>query len=853
MQVGHIPRQLAAKLAPFIDASRIHVEGTVAGRKGTYDMPLTLAVYGPTTEPESSLTKTDLRSRGVSVKRSEGMKTREKEAKDRAKREAAERKKATKRVKVKIGKAGGAPTGEGDQEVEIDENGELVGSFASGSRQRQQELLLPQVSWGDIVSGSDVFNPREVSAVVQKFGMGEEDLQKLPAAKQPSNLVTMMLPYQLQGLAWLLQREHPQPPQTAEDVVQLWKRVESNRYQNIATMFTVNGPPELASGGVLADDMGLGKTLQIIALIIADPTRETELVPQPRTMAGCNAGTLIVSPVSVMSNWTMQIAHHVSESAPLKVYTYHGAGRDKVDLSQFDVVVTSYGTLSNEFDPKKKGPYKKGYLPPPPPFPPFLTPFVQSTRVRQTNPRRSLHSLKWRRVVLDEAHQIRNPKAKSSRAATNLNALSRWALTGTPIINSLKDLYSQLRFLRFSGGLSELDIFNRVLMRPLNRGEPTANICLQALMASLCLRRTKDMKFVDLKLPSLTEYVHKIDFWPEEKKKYDLLDKEARGMLEELKAKSAQQGPKDQFRFLLEILLRMRQMCNHHSLCGERLQGLMKLAGQSRVELTEENIRLLQDLLQLAVDSQEDCAVCLEPLHNPRITICKHIFGQECIERVIEVQHKCPMCRCALASAETTLVEPAPPLLIPEDPPLENSDSGAPEGSSKISALLTILNATRSKDSTVKTIIFSQWTSYLDIISAHLSAASIQHARIDGTMPPRLRDNALTSLSTDPNCTVLLASLAVASVGLNLVAASQVVLMDSWWAPAIEDQAVDRVHRLGQTKETTVFRLVVKGSVEERVLGVQERKRQLVETAFGEGAGGKRGHGRLGDVAALLG
>jgi SWI/SNF-related matrix-associated actin-dependent regulator of chromatin subfamily A3 len=118
------------------------------------------------------------------------------------------------------------------------------------------------------------------------------------------------------------------------------------------------------------------------------------------------------------------------------------------------------------------------------------------------------------------------------------------------------------------------------------------------------------------------------------------------------------------------------------------------------------------------------------------------------------------------------------------------------------------------------------------------------------------RDAALESFDTDPNTTVMLASLAVCSVGLNLVAANQVIMADSWWAPAIEDQAVDRVHRLGQKRETKVFRLVVEGSVEERVLGIQEEKRRLMGLAFAEKEGGKkrkRAGAGLADLMTLLG
>ena len=94
---------------------------------------------------------------------------------------------------------------------------------------------------------------------------------------------------------------------------------------------------------------------------------------------------------------------------------------------------------------------------------------------------------------------------------------------GTPIVNNLKDLYSLVKFLQLSGGLERLEIFKSVLIRPLNAGNEEANLLLQALMSTICLRRMKEMKFVDLRLPELTEYVHRIEFLPHEKEKYEAL------------------------------------------------------------------------------------------------------------------------------------------------------------------------------------------------------------------------------------------------------------------------------------------------------------------------------------------
>lgn len=434
-------------------------------------------------------------------------------------------------------------------------------------------------------------------------------------------------------------------------------------------------------------------------------------------------------------------------------------------------------------------------------------------------------------------------------ACTAVLARSRWVLTGTPIINSLKDLYSVLRFIGITGGPERLEIFNSVLVRPLKSGSESATFLLQAIMSELSLRRRKDMSFIDLRLPELSEYVNRVQFSAHESERYNALLEQARGRLHTYQHVQGQKAA-DSYRHLLEVLLRLRQVCNHWHLAKERVSGLMEALGKSKtVELTPENRKALQDMLQLSIESREDCPICLEGLHKPVITHCAHVFGGECITRVIETQHKCPMCRAELKD-ETRLVEPA------NDYGDENKDEQGDEldldaSSSKLEALTGILKASKPGS---KTVIFSQWTKFLDIVQARLDREGHRYCRIDGTMPAAKRDAALHALEHDPACTVMLASLGVCAVGLNLVAANQIILSDTWWAPAIEDQAVDRVHRLGQKKPTTVFRLVVEGSVEERTLDIQKDKRKLMMLAYGERKskrdGGKAA--RMADIQKLL-
>lgn len=205
------------------------------------------------------------------------------------------------------------------------------------------------------------------------------------------------------------------------------------------------------------------------------------------------------------------------------------------------MVITSYGQVSSEYIPRGE---------------------KSAPSIPREN---GLFSITWRRIILDEGHTIRNPNTRQAIAASELLAQSRWVLTGTPIINNLKDLFSIVKFLRLTGGLERLEIFNSVLVRPLNAGDENSSLLLQALMRTICLRRKKEMKFVDLRLPNMTEYVHKIEFEPHEREKYEALQAEAQGLLRKYQTSinRSNDRPQETYRHLLEILLRLRQVCNH--------------------------------------------------------------------------------------------------------------------------------------------------------------------------------------------------------------------------------------------------------------------------------------------------
>lgn len=133
-----------------------------------------------------------------------------------------------------------------------------------------------------------------------------------------------------------------------------------------------------------------------------------------------------------------------------------------------------------------------------------------------------------------------------------------------------------------------------------------------------------------------------------------------------------------------------------------------------------------------------------------------------------------------------------------------------------------------------KAIVFSQWTKMLDLLEACLKDSSIQYRRLDGTMSVFARDKAVKDFNTLPEVSVMIMSLKAASLGLNMVAACHVLLLDLWWNPTTEDQAIDRAHRIGQTRPVSVLRLTVKNTVEDRILALQQKKREMVASAFGE-------------------
>lgn len=308
-QIGHLSRQIAERLAPFIDSGEIAPEGFLTGEKGTYDVPIRIILYGAGEPTAKAALQAKMREKRVPLSTKKRMEE-----------------ELNLRMPISIEPTGRKPMGLTSSQ-----------SSATGSSQpSSSQLVPPSPDLNQLIAHSNQVRPRNIEELAEQWGELESVLEGMPMAKQPDNIEAQLLPYQLQGLQWMKSMENPKLP-GSDEVVQLWKRdpKRKNVFTNIATNHTPFAKPTLFSGGILADDMGLGKTLQVISLIAT----------------GEGSGpTLILAPMSVMSNWSQQIEKHVKKTTPLKVFTYHGTNKSlngkpmtAQDFEQYDVVITTYG------------------------------------------------------------------------------------------------------------------------------------------------------------------------------------------------------------------------------------------------------------------------------------------------------------------------------------------------------------------------------------------------------------------------------------------------------------------------------------------------------------------------------
>ncbi|XP_019162574.1 PREDICTED: helicase-like transcription factor CHR28 isoform X2 [Ipomoea nil] len=515
---------------------------------------------------------------------------------------------------------------------------------------------------------------------------------------------------------------------------------------------------------------------------------------------------------------------------------------------------------------------------------------------------RPLARVAWFRVVLDEAQSIKNYKTQVARACWGLRAKRRWCLSGTPIQNAIDDLYSYFRFLKFEP-YSSYKLFCSSLKVPIQKHPTSGYRKLQAVLKTVMLRRTKGSQIDGepiLTLPPKRIELKKVEFTQEERGFYCRLEAESRAQF----AKYAAAGTvKQNYVNILLMLLRLRQACDHPQLVGGSNSSLdWRSSIEMAKKLPQEKRILLLNCLEASLaicsicsDPPEDAVVtvCGHVFCNQ--CICEHLTGDDT---------HCPATDCKTQLSFSSLfskkilkdsASDQPSLL--NNPDYTGSESGETSqlysfgcsyDSSKIKAALEVLQSlSKSRDCPTmvsspvcedkgnyysentsnsgsgvshvkmnldldgnsnratkiageKALVFSQWTGMLDLLEACLKKSSIQYRRLDGTMSIVARDKAVKDFNTIPEVSVMIMSLKAASLGLNMVSACHVILLDLWWNPTTEDQAIDRAHRIGQTRPVTVLRLTVKDTVEDRILALQQKKREMVASAFGEDENGSR-------------
>jgi superfamily II DNA or RNA helicase len=426
-------------------------------------------------------------------------------------------------------------------------------------------------------------------------------------------------------------------------------------------------------GGILADEMGLGKTLQTLAFLRT-----------VRAVAGAAAGPpgLIVCPTSLVYNW---VAEAEKFTPGLRVLALQGADRHAqfAEIPRHDVVVTSYALLRRDAE-----------------------------RYR---------ALEFDTVVLDEAQHIKNRQTQNAQAVKAIRARQRLVLTGTPMENSVLDLWSIFDFL-MPGYLGTAADFRERYEQPITKGKNAeAQARLARRLRPFLLRRLK--KEVAADLPEKLELVSFCGLTADQRAVYQQVIEASR---KEVLAAVGEQGLARSRMLVLTALLRLRQTC-----CDLRL-------------LKPEGV-------------------------NPATASGKLELFSELLEEVLDGGHR--------------------------------------------------------------VLVFSQFVGMLTLLKERLTAEGIEFCYLDGGTADR--GAVVEKFQTDAAIPVFLISLKAGGVGLNLTGADTVIHFDPWWNPAVEDQATDRVHRIGQTKVVTSYKLITRDTVEEKILTLQNRKRELIQATLG--------------------
>ncbi|KAF2647501.1 hypothetical protein K491DRAFT_699594 [Lophiostoma macrostomum CBS 122681] len=599
--------------------------------------------------------------------------------------------------------------------------------------------------------------------------------------------------HQKEAIDFIAQRESGK----LSSELSLWKYNDRDQdepfYQHV---FTGAKRPKRAEakGGIIADEMGLGKTLVILSTIAGTLDRAQDFVNGHQAVEGQrptkipSQATLVIVPSSLLvDSWVKEIREHSFPGA-ISFHRHLGSTRHAEHhlLQQKMIVFTTYATVAIEYG-----------------------------RDKQESP---LARINWFRIVLDEAHDIRNPATNQFKAVAALAAQRRWCLTGTPIQNGVDDLGALTTFLKVPI-LESPQTFAKVVKNPINANSPTRFQNLGILLKTICLRRTREL----LDLPEPVPQIRRIPLTPAERADYeDLLHQ---GQMQIDMAVSGRRKGRINST-VLEALLRLRLFCNN----GKDSVDLHS----SIHDLPEDPDEALTYLQQLNLNTCAYCSGTIYSLSESEddesgiiIGKCAHLVCQSCLPQHRSQQKECPVCAKDNKQKSVTL----------ESRPMETSTVNTEyHGHERRypSKLLAVLSDVQ-KDAGNKSIIFSCWKKTLKILTALLNYYGIRYNMIDGSLALNDRLKALEDFRSPTGANILLMTLGTGAVGLNLAVATRIYLLEPQWNPSIESQAIGRALRLGQTERVRITRYVMAGTVEEsNVLDRQKRKRELAGGGFGQ-------------------
>jgi superfamily II DNA or RNA helicase len=436
-------------------------------------------------------------------------------------------------------------------------------------------------------------------------------------------------------------------------------------------------------GGCLADDMGLGKTIQTLALL--QYNKENVKTESPSNNEGGSTlfsrtvqklTSLIVVPASLLYNWENEIKRFVPDQ---KVYSYKGNQRKKSTsyFHYFDIILSSYHTVRQDIE--------------------------------------ILSLFHFHYIVLDESQVIKNPSSMIFKTVTRLRSDYRLVLTGTPVENSLTDLWTQLNFVN-PGLLGNLSFFRREFAKPIEKKKADdKELQLRKIIKPFILRRTKEMVASDL--PPVSEQTVFCDMTEEQGEMYE---KEKSAVRNSILKNIETSGLEKSAIVVLQGLMKLRQISNHPVMAYEDYSS-----GSGKFEAV---------------------------LHD--------------MESVISEGHKI--------------------------------------------------------------LVFSSFVKHLDLYAAVLNRQRTRYSMLTGASTNR--EKIVNSFQNDPSNKIFLISLKAGGVGLNLTAADYVFILDPWWNPAAEIQALNRAHRIGQDKSVFVYRYISSDTIEEKIIRLQEKKSRIADT-----------------------